>query len=796
MLDFFRRYQRYFFVVIAIVIAVSFSFFGTHQTIRQPRRIKDRCLGHAIDGSEMMKGEVDRMIRFIGSDRDDVASAEEGIMPNFFNDGVVRKDLIGDGLGVLLVNAYFEDLKEELREKIKRHKNYRPYVHPTAPFISVKNLWAQALPAQNGILERFLQGGDETTPETVALLIDLYLGETAFPSHLLRDYLMLQEKHYDRIKPDPALPRANLNLFRCLSTEDWFGRRFLDLSAQFILNVAAYAKWEGYEVAYEEARIDLSRKGYEALQIRLRRDDVTREEVADLWRRQLRNLGMGEKDAVTLWQKVMLFRRLLEDVGGAVFVDPDVYQTFYGFASKTATIDLYRLPKALELKDFSALMKLEYYLDQVVENRQNDLLLPQNFASVDRIETNCPELIEERFLLEVAEVRKSEVALDVSIKEMWEWQMEKDNYELLEKEFPQLALKKGTDEAGYFVALEGIDAELRRKIDRFSRGKIVEMHPEWIEEALSQKDSVTKRIGISPGGNNLPYEGKDLPELFRIAAFKGAPEQDPVAVEARRALEIYTADSETYYRFHILDRDLTKAVLTFEEADERGILDPLLENRLNSVYPQIRSSNPVVFKTKRDEWKPVREVGNEIGRILYSDTLRAIDTEVSKLGVTPSEERYENLDTFYPKYRLFPYLVTVEEEIRKIGDERDFQKTRDEGGTPGKLPRKRALDSQWNLVKRETVFKRHQKSLSFTSDVFTMDEKSWSPVHLNREGQLQFFRLKEKSGPDHPFSKEMNQGRSILSKEAKRYWTADFLVRLKEKQAVHIGDEKELQATF
>ncbi|MCP5505245.1 MAG: SurA N-terminal domain-containing protein, partial [Chlamydiales bacterium] len=206
MLDFFRKYQRYFFVVIAVVIVISFSFFGTHQTINQPQKVEDRCIGQAVDGSKMMKSEVDQMIRFIWSDRSDITLAEKGIMPNFFNDGVIRKDLMGTGIGTLLVNAYFEDLQVELQEKMERHKNYHPYVHPTAPFISVKNLWAQVLPAQKMNLERFLDKATEMTPETFSLLVDLYLGETAFPPHILREYLMFQEKHYDWIQPDPALP--------------------------------------------------------------------------------------------------------------------------------------------------------------------------------------------------------------------------------------------------------------------------------------------------------------------------------------------------------------------------------------------------------------------------------------------------------------------------------------------------------------------------------------------------------------------------------------------------------------
>ena len=789
MLDFFRRYQRYFFVVIAVVIVISFSFFGTHQTMNQPQQIEDRCIGHAIDGSKMMKSEVDQMIHFIWSDRNDITLTEKGIMPNFFNDGVIRKDLMGTGIGTLLVNAYFEELKESLQEKMERHKNYHPYVHPTAPFISVKNLWGQVLPEQKVNLERFLEETEEMTPDTFSLLVDLYLGEAAFPPNILREYLMFQEKHYDWIQPDPALPRANLNLFQCRGVEDWFGPRFLELSAQFIINAAAYAKQQGYKVSYEEARVDLIRKGYETLQIQMRKSDVSQEEVGNLWQQQLRSLGMREKEVVSLWQKVMIFRSLFDDVGGAVFVDPHVYQTFYGFASKTAEVDLYHLPPALELKDFSALMKLEYYLDQVTKNRINGIILPQNFASTSEVEKNCPELVEQCFLIEVAEVQKDEVALNVSIKEMWEWQLEKENYELLEREFPQLALKKGSDAEGYFVALEGIDPELRQKMDKFSRGKIVEEHPEWIEEALNQKHMVSRQVSFSPNGENSPFEGKDLPDLFKMAAFKGDLEKNKESIEARKNLELYSADGETYYRFHILDRDLTKAVLTFEEANERKILDSLLEKHLESSYAQIRSKNPRVFKTEKNEWKPFKEVKNKIGMILYSETLKEIDAEVSKLGVKLSEERYEDLDDFYPKYRLYPYMVIAEQEVRRLGDASKFLEKNEDEIVEGKLRKKKELCSQWALVKEGKIFKNHEKSLWFTSDIFAMIEKSWSEVCLSQDGRLQFFQLQEKSVPNGNFSTEMKQGQEILSKEVKQYLMSDFLKSLKEKKAIYLNYE-------
>lgn len=70
---------------------------------------------------------------------------------------------------------------------------------------------------------------------------------------------------------------------------------------------------------------------------------------------------------------------------------------------------------------------------------------------------------------------------------------------------------------------------------------------------------------------------------------------------------MYTADGETYYRFHILDRDLTKAVLTFEEANERGILDSLLEKHLEDSYAQIRSKILESLKRKRMIGSPLKK---------------------------------------------------------------------------------------------------------------------------------------------------------------------------------------------
>ncbi|MCB1109468.1 MAG: hypothetical protein KDK64_00660 [Chlamydiia bacterium] len=789
MLDFFRKYQRYFFIVIAVVIVISFSFFGTHSTLGAPQKAEDRCIGQGIDGSKIMKSDLDHMIRFLSSDRSDLALAEKGVMPNFFNDGIIRRDLLGTGIGELLVKAYFEELKEELTERMTHHKKFRPYRHPTAPFISVENLWAQVLPSQKAHLDTFLYQAEEMNPETFSLLVNLYLGESAFPPNILKEYLTFQERHYHWIEPDPALARANLNVFHCRSLEEWFGPRFVELAAQFVINAQLIAKERGYKVSYEEARVDLIRNGYEALQAQLKKGEVSEEELSNLWKQQLYALGMSEKEAVGVWQKVMLFRRLFEDVGGAVFVDPNIYETFYSFASKAAEIDLYRLPEALELKDFSDLMKLELYLDQVAKNRKEALMLPQAFASAEEIEKQCPQLVEKRFLVEVAEVKKEEIALGVSVKETWEWQLEKENFALLSQEFPELELKEAEDAEGYFAALEGLQPDLRERVDRFSRGKIVEQHPEWVQEALNQKHFSQREVSLSADGESVPFEGikegKRLLTLFSQAVLKGDLESDPAALAAKNQLELFTEDGETYYRFHVVDRDLSKAVLTFAEANERGILDMLLQKHLEASYPKVRTKNPAAFKTEDNEWKPLSEVKNEVGRALFAATLKHLENEVAQLGVSLPEDRFERLDDFYPKYRLFPYMRVAEKEIRRGGSDSPFLKRDVSEREEGKLEKKSALETQWSLLKETKHFKNHEKSPWFTSDVFSMVEKSWSEVAHRSNGALSFFQLREKSVPSGNFSAEMKQGQNILSQEAERHLMTHLIERIQQSNAIH-----------
>jgi len=791
MLRFCRRYQQYFFIIIAVVVVVSFSFFGTHYAVHSLQKVDNHPIGIGIDGSKLMRREIDEMVRFLWSDCNDVSLIDKNMMPNFFNDGVIKKDLFESGIGIMLIETYFNELKEEFTERITKHKRFRPYRHPKAPFISVEHLWEQLLPSQKIAWERFIQEREAPTLDTLNTLIELYLGEQTIPSHLLREYLLVQQRHYKWIEPDPELRLINLNMFHCHTLEDWFGPRFLELSAQFISNVALLAKQRGYKVSYEEARIDLIHNGYEALKKQQQKETLSGKELSSLWSKQLHYLNMDEKDAVHVWQKIMLFRRLFEEAGGAVFMDPHIYQTFHEFTSKVAEVDLYQLPKYLEMKDFFSVMKFEFYLDAIAKEGRDLMVLPKEFASVQEIEEKYPELVQERFLVEVSEVCKENIALNVSIKEMWKWQLEKENYESLEKNFPILAAKKAQNVTEYFHALESLHPKEKQKVNHFSRKKIVDTHPEWIDAALNESRVNKQELSFSRSEKYLPLgfsSAEPLRTLLSQSALKRELERDSTALDACKQLERFSLDGETYYRFQVLDRDLNKTVLTFSQANEKKILDALLEKHLEKAYVTLRDTHPTFFKTENGEWKTFKDVQAIVGSLVYSNLLKAIRNTIEQEApkVAMPDDLLKNLDLFYPKYLLYTYMRSAYDDIRHLGAKSSFllqPMPEDEEEKLATLP---PLETQWGVIKRTEVLKHHEKSPWITSDVFSMAEHSWSDITLYEEQHPSFFQLKKKSPPSRNFSTEMKQGRAILSKEAKKLLMQEILDLLKTKRAVHI----------
>src|ERR1700681_408677 len=121
MLGFFRRHQRYFFLMITIVIVISFSFFGTYSTLNNSSG-QDPVAFVAIDGTQVTRSELNQLVMFIGTDSQDKLLFGGIWGPHFLNDGVVKKNYFETGLAELLVAQYPGEVEQDLFSRHEKEK--------------------------------------------------------------------------------------------------------------------------------------------------------------------------------------------------------------------------------------------------------------------------------------------------------------------------------------------------------------------------------------------------------------------------------------------------------------------------------------------------------------------------------------------------------------------------------------------------------------------------------------------------------------------------------------------------
>ncbi len=255
MLDIFRRYQKVIFLVVTVVVVFSFLFFGAYGVLGQEDGPRDRSIGKMVNGSPIMLSEVQKLSRFIATDREDSMQGR-GLPPNFCNDGVIRYDFIKDGLAALIASAYFDVLKGDFEMRLEKAKRFKPYVHPEAPFLSAKTAWDHFIPELNAEMIA-LQGEFDVSPKVFSHLEKLYLYQSRLKPEMLRQILVYQHRQYPWLTVDQRLSYEDLALFGFHSASDWFGHNFVDLLSEFILNAASAAEAKGYQVTLQEAKGDL-----------------------------------------------------------------------------------------------------------------------------------------------------------------------------------------------------------------------------------------------------------------------------------------------------------------------------------------------------------------------------------------------------------------------------------------------------------------------------------------------------------------------------------------------------------
>ncbi|MFA5250238.1 MAG: hypothetical protein WC371_02370 [Parachlamydiales bacterium] len=654
MLKFLRTHQKLFFVITTAAVVVTFCFFGTYSTFEDSHKKPERKLALALNGQEILESEVLALAYFLELDAD--LSENRGFL---LKEGVLAKDFLKTGLARLLADKYYKELAPALENSFRQALQYKTYEHPEAAFLSQKKVYEQFYPEMLSLLDQ-LKSERKFSLRSFDLLTRLYLAEEQFSPSMVRRILLYQQSQNSEIKPDPYLFQNELFLFGFREIKDWFSRDFIELAAQFIWNTAARAEEKGFKVTSKEVKESLNALVLENLK---KVSSKAAPAGSDLYKTQLRLIGMDEKLLIKNWQKILLFRKYLKATRSSVVIDPLLFQELSGFTREKKQAAVYSLPADLNLKSLNEYALLRAYLKAVAGKEELDLDL--KFKTPQEVEKITPELVFNRFQVELKGVDINDLTLKIGEKKLWEWQVQKANFEKLQKEFSQLEGKLETSEKR-FQKLEALPLPLRSKADLFSRQEMVRADLALIKEGLRASKTEVLQLNIPSRGGSRVLKGLGNDKL--LAVLKAAAEEKEAAAEK---LAFLTEDGRFYYSIKVL-APMQKQIFTFAEALTESGLAEIVNEILQKKWEKSELKDFSFFSIKNDFLKTLylkrgeketEFLQNYLGAYLAKIKAQLLKGADEKLYLAGEEKAFE--DQFKLKKELKTFSRSSNESWQK-----------------------------------------------------------------------------------------------------------------------------------
>lgn len=534
-----------------------------------------------------------------------------------------------------------------------------------------------------------------------------------------------------------------------------YEERLLHLSAQFILNGAKLAYQKGFRVTLEEAKGDLLWNFQSALQKRGRRSLL----ASMTCQEYLRSLGFDEWSAAEIWQNVLLFRRYFQGVSGAAFVDRLPYQEFASYACEAAKIQIYQWPFSVGCQDEQQWMELQAYLDAVGGKSHGGNPCVLEPLAVEEIALKHPELAVMEFHSKASKVSLQQAALCAGLKEVWSWASDEGHWVQLKEKFPFLGEAK--DSEARFDRYNRLSDQERLQVDSWIRLRLLDLHPEWLEQAWAKAVPSDTVIHLSHAWASLA--GISQPERLRDLFIRAAEGEK----EAQEYLFSYTEDGKIARRFTEIAFLSKERILTFEEAKKKKISTALLEKELQESHSQIRVRYPKKFQNASGEWKPYAEVKKELLHIACQDKLARF-----------AKQRGECLQTS-PEISFF--IDSLSKDALSVLQSNPMHENWVIGNG--------GFSDQFKLIMVEQKVLRADESHWAHAEAFGMETGEWSSLHHLAQGGFAFFSLVGKERAPNSVSDRVHLANKELAGDAQRYLAVKLLELIQEKKAIAIWKE-------
>lgn len=545
MLAFFRRYQKIIFICITLMIMISFTFFGTTQYIMPNKpKVKKGELLFSVQKRKVYTNFFEQMVHFLETEPSFCADPFKIIDLNPLNDGVISQDFLAPRLLSSVLNSQFSSY---FFTKLAKEKEYQLFVHDDFSMVSI---WESFAPQLKASFENFSALKEDCSfAELVDVKADLALAHQRMNGEMVKSFLRYfsmksQEKEL-------SLPH-DLSLFGYHNWSEWFGNESVAQIAKVIIYGAEAAKKQGIKVTKEEVAQDLFRKSTYCLKALKERGNISLDE-GQFFEFLISRSGIEKENLFQIWEDVLYFRRGMDKELSSVILDADALESFSRKANESITVKGLGMPEGLKFRKEQEWKEFEVYLDAVGSKRNDYLSLPLQQKELDQIAYATPDLCGKHYHFQVKKIEKEQLKAKVAIQELKRWQ--KENIDRLST----FRITKESD-------LEKLDAQQAKEIDAFCYGEIIDLHPDWVEEALSKKEPQGMNWFCSLGEKTSCLEGIDHPDSFAKL------------LERKEKISCITQDNLHFYQIDQIE-DKGIELLSYQEAKQEGILKRLCESK-------------------------------------------------------------------------------------------------------------------------------------------------------------------------------------------------------------------------
>lgn len=540
MLHFLRTHQRILFLFLTIIIVISFVFFGTYGTFMNPPTEEDTTVYKTESGQEISRGQLERMKRFLASDNEVIPT--QHTFPNYLNTGFLQKDVISTGAITHIALKNWDRVSEELSHKLQLEKEWRPFAHTESKEVSAQNVWKIFAPTIPENLSNLKKA--QTKEELLEAHFALMSAEKAFPEPYLAQILSWQQQKEPGLASEVEQYRGHLSLFGYKDPVDWMGMKLYDNVVCTYLELAARAEKKGIKVSDQEIRHYLrsaSEEGRQKARV-MQLDFLQLDSPEGFYGQQLQILRLSEEEAMDVCRPLLLAGKLIAEERDILTAGESSHREVA--LLEVSFVDIYEMDPSLQFTKADDLYLFEKYLEKVGEAPGH-----LKFASLETVEKRAPELVQKTFHVEMKEV----TAADVSLKDVWAYQLSDAGWKKLQTKFKELLDAKTSDERS--EKLDFLSADMRHKVDLFARQQIFKENKDSVESLLDAAKAHVCSLTLPMKGapHDTPFKGlKESAELYS-------------KLSAQDCVKKISFDGETFYRVTVLHKEGPQ-VLSFKEA--------------------------------------------------------------------------------------------------------------------------------------------------------------------------------------------------------------------------------------